>query len=43
MGLDGAREEAQRLLAKALEALEPYGEKADVLRSIAHFIVDRKN
>lgn len=43
MGLDGARAEARRLTDEALAALEPFGEKADPLRAIAEYIVDRKN
>jgi geranylgeranyl pyrophosphate synthase len=43
LGMDGARAEARRLVDTALQALEPYGEKADALRAIAGFIIDREN
>ncbi len=43
MGLDGARDEAERLAAEAKGMLEPFGEKADGLRAIADFIVNRSN
>jgi len=41
MGLDGARDYAQNLKQKALEALEPLGTEATPLREIARYIVDR--
>lgn len=41
LGLAGAREEAQRLLQAALAALESFGDSADELRDLAHFIVER--
>lgn len=43
LGLDGAREEAERLVAEAKAALEPYGEKATPLLALADYIIDRKN
>eukprot|EP00466_Bigelowiella_natans_P016548 jgi/Bigna1/53420/estExt_Genewise1Plus.C_190127 len=43
LGLDGARQEAKRLAAEAVGALEPFGEKADVLRVLAGYIVNRGN
>jgi len=43
LGLEGAREEAERLKAEAIEALEPFGERADALRAIGQFIVSRTN
>lgn len=43
MGLDGAREEARRLIKEAKEALEPFGEKAAPLLALADYIIDRKN
>jgi geranylgeranyl pyrophosphate synthase len=41
LGLDGARQEAQRLLAAALAALGGFGESADHLRDLARYIVER--
>jgi farnesyl diphosphate synthase len=43
LGLAGARQRVQDLLAKADEALKPFGAKADVLRAAARFVADRKN
>ncbi len=41
MGLEGARQEARRLLEAALAALEGFGESADHLRELARYIVER--
>jgi len=41
MGLDGAKHEAQRLLAAALQALDGFGNSADHLRDMARYIVER--
>ena len=41
MGLQGARQEAQRLLEAALAALEGFGESADHLRELARYIIER--
>jgi geranylgeranyl pyrophosphate synthase len=41
LGLDGAKAEAQRLLACALLALKDFGECADLLRELARYIVER--
>ncbi|MEH6589911.1 MAG: polyprenyl synthetase family protein [Halioglobus sp.] len=43
LGLDGAKSEAERLLAAALTALDSFGESADQLRDLAHFIIERKS
>jgi len=43
LGLEGAREEAARLKAEALDALEPFGDRAAALRAIGEFIVSRTN
>jgi farnesyl diphosphate synthase/geranylgeranyl diphosphate synthase type II len=43
MGLDGAKAEARRLLDAALEALVDFGDSADHLRDLAHYIVERKS
>ncbi len=41
MGLDGAKNEAQRLLVAALKALDGFGDSADHLRDMARYIVER--
>jgi geranylgeranyl diphosphate synthase type II len=43
LGLDGARQEAERLIAEAKKSLEPFGERATPLLALADFIIDRKN
>ncbi len=43
LGLEGAKEKAQRLHQVALESLEGFGEAADPLRWISAYIVDRSN
>lgn len=43
LGMDGAKKIAQDLHAKALEALSTYDQKADNLRGISSYIVNRKN
>ena len=42
-GLDGAKARASSLADEAIDALSPYGAKADILREAARFIVERKN
>ena len=41
LGLEGARARARDLVAEADAALQPYGEKAQALRDLAHYIVTR--
>jgi geranylgeranyl diphosphate synthase, type II len=44
LGLEGSRAEAQRLIAEAKKALEPFGEeRAQPLLALADYIIDRKN
>nr|AFA52568.1 farnesyltransferase [Vaucheria litorea] len=43
LGMDGARKEAKRLVDDALAALEPFGSRAEALKAIAHFIIEREN
>uniref|UniRef100_A0A7R9WMP3 Geranylgeranyl pyrophosphate synthase n=1 Tax=Craspedostauros australis TaxID=1486917 RepID=A0A7R9WMP3_9STRA len=43
LGLDGARKEAERLVAEAKEALEPFGDRAIPLLALADYIINRKN
>jgi geranylgeranyl pyrophosphate synthase len=40
-GLDGARDEADRLLSAALEALKPFGSRGSDLAELARFVVAR--
>jgi farnesyl diphosphate synthase len=42
-GIKGARDEAEKLAARAAQALEPYGEKAAILRNLAFFLLDRES
>ncbi|MDO8863486.1 polyprenyl synthetase family protein [Haliea sp. E1-2-M8] len=42
LGLAGARESAEHLLDGALEALEGFGDSADMLRGLARIVVDRR-
>ena len=41
MGLSGAKQESQRLLQQALDALGKFTDTADPLRALAHYIVSR--
>jgi len=41
LGIDGARERAQRLIESACAALEPYGDGAESLRDAARFVISR--
>ena len=43
LGEAGARAEAERLVDEAIGALDPYGEKAQTLRDLARFVIDRRN
>jgi geranylgeranyl diphosphate synthase type II len=43
LGLDGARAEAERLVATAKEAMVPFGDRAIPLLALADYIIDRKN
>ncbi len=42
MGLDGARTEAQRLADAAIAALAVYGDRAELLRAAARFMISRR-
>lgn len=42
-GLDGARQEARRLVVEAKAALNSFGPKAAALLAIADYIVEREN
>jgi farnesyl diphosphate synthase len=41
LGLQGAKLEAQKLVAEAIAALEPYGAQAAILSEAAQFMVGR--
>ena len=41
MGIDQARDQAQLLRDQAIDQLEIFGDKADPLRDMAHFVVNR--
>ncbi|WP_425506378.1 polyprenyl synthetase family protein [Stakelama sediminis] len=43
MGLERAREQARLLVDQAIEHLHDFGERADLLRDIARFTLERKN
>ncbi len=43
MGVEAARERLAGLVAEAEAALNPFGDKADVLRQAARFVADRRN
>ena len=42
LGADGARAKLEALTREADAALAPFGDKADVLRAAARFVVERK-
>jgi geranylgeranyl diphosphate synthase type II len=41
LGLDRSKSYSQRLIADALQALDIFDNKADPLRAVAHYIIDR--
>jgi len=43
LGIDGARAEAERLTKLAIEDLAPFGEKADRLKALAYYVIERRN
>ena len=43
MGMDRSRAEAEKQYEQAIRALEPLGNRADGLRALARFVVDRKS
>jgi geranylgeranyl diphosphate synthase type II len=43
MGLDKAKKEADRLTKKSMDALKPFGKKAETLRAIAGYMLNREN
>jgi geranylgeranyl diphosphate synthase type II len=42
-GLEASKLIASRLVEEACEVLEPYGERAQILQGIAHYIVGRRH
>ena len=42
-GLEQSRRDAGRLIEEAFEALAPYGERAEPLKAVARYLVERKN
>jgi len=42
-GIDQSRRDAAQLIDEAFAALEPYGSRADGLKAVARFLVERKN
>lgn len=43
MGIDRSRTEAEKQYEQAIRSLEPLGNRADGLRALARFVVDRRN
>ena len=43
LGLDRARLQADRLVAQAKSHLDVFGEKADLLRMLADFVIERRS
>lgn len=43
LGVRKARQQAAALVESAVENLSPFGEKADLLRKTAHFVIERKS
>lgn len=43
LGIDGARAEAERLTKLAIEDLAPFGAKADRLKALAYYVIERRN
>ncbi|MFZ0305919.1 MAG: polyprenyl synthetase family protein [Terracidiphilus sp.] len=42
-GIEQSRRDARQLIDEAFAALEPYGERAEGLKSVARYLVERKN
>jgi len=43
LGLEGAKNQARALVDQALGHLEPFGDKAELLRQVAHFVIERRS
>jgi geranylgeranyl diphosphate synthase type II len=42
-GIEQSQRDAERLIDEAFAALEPYGDRADGLKAVAQYLVERKN
>jgi geranylgeranyl diphosphate synthase type II len=42
-GIEQSRRDAATLIDEAFTALEPYGSRAEGLKSVARYLVERKN
>jgi len=42
-GIEQSQRDAAQLIEEAFAALEPYGSRADGLKSVARYLVERKN
>ena len=42
-GLEKSQQDAERLITEAFAQLAPFGDKADALKSLASYLVERKN
>jgi geranylgeranyl diphosphate synthase type II len=42
-GIEQSRRDAAQLIEEAFAALDPYGARADGLKSVARYLVERKN
>jgi geranylgeranyl diphosphate synthase type II len=42
-GIDQSRNDASRLIIEAFAYLEPYGQRAEALKAVAQYLVERKN
>jgi geranylgeranyl diphosphate synthase type II len=42
-GIEQSLRDAAQLIDEAFAALEPYGSRADGLKAVARYLVDRKN
>jgi geranylgeranyl pyrophosphate synthase len=42
LGLEKSRKEAAKLTRQAMDALKPFGKKADRLREVASYLLDRE-
>ncbi len=42
-GIDQSKRDATQLIDEAFAALEPYGSRADGLKSVARYLVERQN
>ncbi|RMG94382.1 MAG: geranyl transferase, partial [Candidatus Dadabacteria bacterium] len=43
LGLSESRRRMEEITAEALALLDPYGDRADTLRALARFVVERRH